>query len=394
MDISERIKTKRTELQLTQEELAKKVGVSFQAISKWENGKSLPDIEILPVLSKVLNESIDFLLTGQEFKKKEEPEKDEIVAYFESFIKPYTLTESGIRSLRQAARDYPIEKVKECICIAFDTYGRNKGEIQKSQVSEMLDKLGGILYNESLPPVQRRIVKMVSSLSKRVGSHNQRAGRQLKKDIANLLSWKTVAGDRKDENQQIAILNEINETHLSSAKSLWAAHYSIEEEIDLYVQAREDKRRKRAFCERIIRGFISIDEECPSQVQEQINVFNEEFKKGPKGIPEKMNLIISTLGLEMLALSELQDEFLVDALERRDFRSLAPKMYDYLGRYLGKYEYGNLLQMIETVDAIISGVQKLTVETLDAFQSLLNHLLKKWLVLQNKKERRKQDNPS
>ena len=62
MDISERIKTKRTELQLTQEELAKKVGVSFQAISKWENGKSLPDIEILPVLSKVLNESIDFYL--------------------------------------------------------------------------------------------------------------------------------------------------------------------------------------------------------------------------------------------------------------------------------------------------------------------------------------------
>ena len=47
---------------LTQEELADLVNVSFQAVSKWENGNSLPDISTLPLLANILNCSIDSLL--------------------------------------------------------------------------------------------------------------------------------------------------------------------------------------------------------------------------------------------------------------------------------------------------------------------------------------------
>ncbi len=51
---------------LTQAELGDRVGVSFQAVSKWERGETLPDTAILPLLAKVLETSIDNILLGGE----------------------------------------------------------------------------------------------------------------------------------------------------------------------------------------------------------------------------------------------------------------------------------------------------------------------------------------
>lgn len=50
---------------MTQEELANKLGVSSQAVSKWENDASCPDIALLPQLCKVLGVTTDELLTGK-----------------------------------------------------------------------------------------------------------------------------------------------------------------------------------------------------------------------------------------------------------------------------------------------------------------------------------------
>ena len=47
---------------LTQEELAKKLNVSFQAVSKWETGGSYPDISVLPLLANIFHCDIDSLL--------------------------------------------------------------------------------------------------------------------------------------------------------------------------------------------------------------------------------------------------------------------------------------------------------------------------------------------
>ncbi len=47
----------------TQTELGDRVGVSFQAVSKWERGEGLPDISVLPLLSEVLETSVDNLLS-------------------------------------------------------------------------------------------------------------------------------------------------------------------------------------------------------------------------------------------------------------------------------------------------------------------------------------------
>ncbi|MBO8172815.1 MAG: helix-turn-helix domain-containing protein [Bacillaceae bacterium] len=52
----------RKERGLTQEELAQRLGLSFQAVSKWENAQTMPDISLLPELSRALQVSIDRLL--------------------------------------------------------------------------------------------------------------------------------------------------------------------------------------------------------------------------------------------------------------------------------------------------------------------------------------------
>lgn len=60
------IKEKRRALGLTQQQLADKLNISFQAISKWENGTTYPNIEILKDLAIVLDVTVDEILSGSE----------------------------------------------------------------------------------------------------------------------------------------------------------------------------------------------------------------------------------------------------------------------------------------------------------------------------------------
>ncbi|MBO9596508.1 MAG: helix-turn-helix transcriptional regulator, partial [Cohnella sp.] len=60
--LARNISTYRKERGLTQEDLAQILGLSFQAVSKWENAQTMPDISLLPELSRTLQVSIDKLL--------------------------------------------------------------------------------------------------------------------------------------------------------------------------------------------------------------------------------------------------------------------------------------------------------------------------------------------
>lgn len=66
MTLGEKLKSARKSAGLTQEQLAEKLLVSRQAITKWEADKGMPDIENLRQLSGLLNISIDYLLDSGE----------------------------------------------------------------------------------------------------------------------------------------------------------------------------------------------------------------------------------------------------------------------------------------------------------------------------------------
>ena len=82
--LGKRIAALRKEKGLTQEQLAEKVGVSAQAVSKWENDASCPDITLLPLLGEILGVSVDELLGVKPIephviiidKEEKAPEKD------------------------------------------------------------------------------------------------------------------------------------------------------------------------------------------------------------------------------------------------------------------------------------------------------------------------------
>lgn len=68
--VGSNIRRNRLERNLTQEEVAVHLGVSFQTISKWERGDRYPDIEMLPVISNYFGISVDELLGISESERK------------------------------------------------------------------------------------------------------------------------------------------------------------------------------------------------------------------------------------------------------------------------------------------------------------------------------------
>ena len=78
MELNEQIKKHRTEMKLSQEELAEKIYVTRQSISNWENGKTYPDIHSLLLLSSIFGISLDQLVKGDIEIMKEEIKKEEI----------------------------------------------------------------------------------------------------------------------------------------------------------------------------------------------------------------------------------------------------------------------------------------------------------------------------
>ena len=70
MTIGKRIAIFRREKELKQDELAEMLNVSPQAISKWENNQTCPDISLLPRLAEIFGVTVDELLTG---KKEMQP---------------------------------------------------------------------------------------------------------------------------------------------------------------------------------------------------------------------------------------------------------------------------------------------------------------------------------
>lgn len=140
--IGNRISKYRKAKGLTQEGLAEKLGVSSQAVSKWETDASCPDISLLPQLCRELGITTDELLTGRGAQVQMLPESQR-----------KSLEELTFRvKINSAAGDkvrvnLPMTLVKLCMEIGVDVVPNISGEnadmmrsIDMKKVVEMVEK--------------------------------------------------------------------------------------------------------------------------------------------------------------------------------------------------------------------------------------------------------------
>lgn len=71
MELGKRIQNLRKMNGISQDELADKIGVSRQAVSKWENEQSIPDLDKVIILSDYFNVTTDYILKGEETTQQE-----------------------------------------------------------------------------------------------------------------------------------------------------------------------------------------------------------------------------------------------------------------------------------------------------------------------------------
>jgi len=102
--IGENLRKLRIKNELTQEKLAEVLGVSPQAISRWENNSTYPDITMLPSIANYYNVSIDELIGMDEIRNVEK-----INSTFSS-VHEYEskgMIDEAIQTLREAIKVYP-----------------------------------------------------------------------------------------------------------------------------------------------------------------------------------------------------------------------------------------------------------------------------------------------
>lgn|GEM_PF-932259 len=80
--IGDNIKFYRKKNQLTQDDIAEACNVTRQAVSKWENGESLPTVDNLYALSRLLHTSVDDILIGE----KERDDEPSLSFFFYIFL--------------------------------------------------------------------------------------------------------------------------------------------------------------------------------------------------------------------------------------------------------------------------------------------------------------------
>ncbi len=123
--IGENLRRLRREKNITQEELAEVLGVSYQSVSRWENGACYPDMELLPTLAAFFSVSVDTLLGADEAV-----EKTRVADYLARFQEAISVgdVEMCIAVAREGVAEYPnnyalLNKLMYALFIATDEDG-------------------------------------------------------------------------------------------------------------------------------------------------------------------------------------------------------------------------------------------------------------------------------
>ncbi len=103
MEFNNKLYELRKQKGLSQEELANRLNVSRQTISKWEVGESTPDMEKLAAISELFDISLDELVLDKA-TKKEEPKEQTTKSDLYSDIKEHVLTEDNKKKAKKGLK--------------------------------------------------------------------------------------------------------------------------------------------------------------------------------------------------------------------------------------------------------------------------------------------------
>lgn len=129
-NLSESIKLLRKQKNLTQEDIASALGMTYQAVSRWETGASYPDVELLPALASVLDVSLDAL-----FRIDEKSEERKIEQYLTECDKVINIPEEEIKLTKKYVAELPSNAfLKYRLLSAYKNAGT---EYAKGKLGEM-----------------------------------------------------------------------------------------------------------------------------------------------------------------------------------------------------------------------------------------------------------------
>ncbi len=133
--IGSKVRQLRKKQGLTQEQLAEKIGVSFQAVSKWENDIALPDITIIPALANYFGVSTDEILCYDSSEKDKEIKQ----LVYESYELRETDPETGRSILESGLKKYPDNDILLNNLLYVINYTENPDETI-ALASKLIDK--------------------------------------------------------------------------------------------------------------------------------------------------------------------------------------------------------------------------------------------------------------
>ena len=114
MIFSEKLQVLRKNKGYTQEALAEKLGVSRQAVAKWESGQIYPDISNLIQISDLMNVSVDYLVKDRDcavnIKPQQDADLDELIAFrLEANVNTYAAFMNEVDATRPSSHDFRYE---------------------------------------------------------------------------------------------------------------------------------------------------------------------------------------------------------------------------------------------------------------------------------------------
>lgn len=153
----------RNEKNITQEELAEKLGVTNKTISRWENGHYLPDIEMMLLLSKEFSITINELISGEKIMDsdyKEKAEENLIVALENS---SFTLKEKIEFYKKKWLKEHLFEIGISIIgwIIIMIVFYKNKFEIGRIMGGPLVFSIYTLWYNKMMIYVENRAFKRI-----------------------------------------------------------------------------------------------------------------------------------------------------------------------------------------------------------------------------------------